>query len=86
MFTLRKITGENVQMNISLGKSYDYIGKQESPEAFERTLDFVCKRLNEEIIYAFVSDENGRETYPLYKTHKNYILTENGKTFADVNL
>ena len=86
MYTLRKITGEHVQINISLGKSYNYVGKLESPKEFERTLEEIFKRLNEDIIYAFISDEDGRNVYPLYSTQKNYIMSESGKTFANVSL
>jgi hypothetical protein len=85
MFILRRISGRGVQMNLNLGSSYTYIGKNENPEEFERTLKEVFDNLNEEIIYAFVSDEDGKHIYPLYKGQKAYIMTESGKTFDNVS-
>lgn len=85
MFILRKITGQGVEMNITLGQSYTYIGKIENPQEFDRTLTEIFKRINEDIIYAFVSNESG-EAIPLYSTQRNYIMTESGKTFKNVSL
>ena len=85
MFILRRISGRGVQMNLNLGSSYTYVGKLENPEEFERTLKEVFDNLNEEIIYAFVSDEDGRHIHPLYKGQKAYIMTESGKTFDNVS-
>jgi len=85
MYTLRKINQQNIEMNISLGKAYNYVGKVESPKEFERILNGSFKDVDKDIVYAFIIDENGKEIYPLYTTHKNYIMTESGKTFAKVS-
>lgn len=83
MFVLRKISGEDVQMNIALGSSYTYIGKLENPKEFDRTSKEVFNDLNKEIIYAYVSNHSGA-IHPLYEKQSNYIMTEGGKTFANL--
>lgn len=85
MFILRKISGQGVEINITLGQSYTFIGKIENPQEFNRTLSEIFKQSNEEITYAFVSNEDGK-MIPLYSTQKNYIMTESGKTFKNVSL
>lgn len=77
-------------MNFVLGKSYTYVGKEETPEEFARdferihgypidSADEVDKR-----IYAFVSSEVGDAVYSLFSNQQNYIMTDSGKTFSNL--
>lgn len=93
MFTLRKITGtERVEMNIFLGESYTLIDRERNKAEFERTYkvfwgDIADDPTVKEELYGFVVHErNGRcgEIIPLYHKHENYIMTCEGKTFANI--
>ncbi len=87
MYTLRKITNENVEMNIGLGSEYTLIRK----ETCEKEFNFFCQRFDytdEDVerdgIYAIISSYDGSKLIPLYKCQLNFIMTENGKTFSNV--
>ena len=94
MFALRKITEEQTEMNIDLGKSYTIV-HQLSKSEFDRLFNVVYKETIEtsdsmdlkdmrERVYAFVTTENGFEILPIFRNHKNYIMTESGKTFSKI--
>lgn len=86
MFILRIYTkAEKVETNQVLGPIYSIIRKEENPTEFELILTNQFKRLNEDVIYAFVSYDSGREMRPLYKGQSAYIMTESGKTFSNVS-
>ncbi len=86
MFILRIYTAaEKVESNLILGKHYNIIKKEENPIEFERTLTEQFKRLNEDVIYAFIIYDHGSEIRPLYKDQTAYIMTDSGKTFANVS-
>lgn len=76
MFTLRKMTGNGVQMNFYLGKSYTMVHHEKNPEEFEQAR----KKLgyDAEDVFGFVSDEDGH-TFALFPKQANYIMI-NGKT------
>lgn len=83
MFILRKITGgeEKRQLNWVLGDSYGLTLKEEHPEEFEKMLKFYepCHD-----VYGFISYDGGKILW-LYPNQKNYIMTESGKTFANIS-
>lgn len=85
MYTLRKITESNVEMNITLGKSYTFVGLKDSPDEFNRThKKFYEDQVREDVdVYAYVSDHDGK-IYPLFQGQKAYIMSEKGRTFANV--
>lgn len=89
MYTLRRIAGDGVQMNIALGRTYNLIEKEKSKFEFDKCYDYLFKMKEEDAavssVYAFVSDEDGKNIYPLYKNQKAYIMTESGKTFSNIS-
>lgn len=86
MFVLRRITGEGHQVNECLGQSYHFIDKESNKEDFERTYEIYNggSPEREECIHAFLTYDEGKEIKPLYRPSKYYIMTENGKTFANL--
>ena len=93
MFALRKII-ENNQTNYALGIQYSIIHRFEEPELFQETflkvfgynhvadLDPTSDNYTKNC-YAFIMT-NDFEPIPLYFNQKNYIMTENGKTFSNL--
>jgi len=82
MFILRKITGDGLQMNFALGDDYNFVDKEANPKEFNSMKDFF--KWDDEV-YAFVSYKDGARTMPLYPKQKAFIMTESGKTFANVS-
>lgn len=84
MFYLRLIYQDNTEGNISLGESYTYTSKDTSPEEFERISNSLDMGANIEGAYAFISSPKNQ--LPLYRKNKGaFIMTENGKTYANVS-
>lgn len=79
MFALRKITNDGLEMNFSLGDSYTLVTKDRSPKEFE-------DKMKDHPFYdkanAFIYCKD--EILPLYKTQKNYIVSENGTTYSNL--
>ena len=82
MFVLRRISGQGVQMNSVLGKSYTFIDDTVDPKEFERSMELFDD--NRDKIYAFVGDEGGN-IQPLFRGQGAYIMTGSGKTFSNVS-
>lgn len=96
MFILRRISGRGIQMNHVLGEQYTIIGKFENPEEFKRTFlqhfkkdhvadsdetsDFDTKNVT-----FFIANEDGSILQPIYKNQQNYIMTDSGRTFDNLN-
>lgn len=93
MFTLRRVTQSNVEINQVIGDSYTLVDRESSPNNFR--VDF--EKFFEKPHVADLdpkSDKDTRECYallhfkgdtqPLYKNDQNYIMTENGKTFKNL--
>lgn len=76
MFTLRKIVGDDVQLNFYLGRSYTMVHHERNQKEFEE----LRKKLgyDEGEAFGFVSDEDGH-TFALFSKQANYIMI-NGKT------
>lgn len=79
MFTLRKITNDGLEMNFSLGDSYTLVTKERSPKEFE---DKMKDHPFYDKAYALIYCKD--EILPLYKTQKNYIVSENGTTYSNL--
>lgn len=95
MFILRRISGQGVQMNFCLGNSYTIVTRDHNYEDFCRSFKHIFDRnhvadlddtadSDTKNCYAFVSSEGGGNLYPLWSNQKNYIMTENGKTFCNL--
>ena len=84
-------------MNFVLGNSYTFVSRHENYDEFCKSFRYSFGRdhvadLDESAdqdtknCYAFVSNEDGNKLYALFQNQKNYIMTENGKTFSNVSL
>lgn len=80
MFTLRKITGDGVELNFFLGKSYTLVTQDRNPEEFEKTRKHLGYDVDE--TYGFISDEDGH-TFGLFPKQQNYIMIK-GQTVAHI--
>ena len=84
MYTLRIVFEDKTEQNINLGNSYRVIGYEtkqfeEMKDQFYK--DNIVPSDYTQILYKFVIAQDGTE-YPLYLNNKNYIVSENGSTFA----
>ncbi|MAX51532.1 MAG: hypothetical protein CMH22_06090 [Methylophaga sp.] len=94
MYTLRKITTDNLESNTSLGNSYNVIHREVSYDEFKlhyeahfnanhvADLDENATKFTKNCL-AFISTEEGK-LIPIYKNQYNYIMTESGKTFDKI--
>lgn len=84
MFILRTITGDGHEINQCLGESYNIVLKEQHPDDFkEGQLKEWAETFPE--IYGAIFYAGGSEIRPLYKKQWNYIMTESGKTFANIS-
>ena len=83
MYTLRKISKKSkYQMNICLGDGYT-LTTMESEVEYNQCAEMTGLE-NDENIFGFITgDSTGVLT--LYKTQHNYIMTESGLTFDNLN-
>lgn len=83
MFILRKVEKDGIEINQTIGEFYFYISKEKSPESFEhhRKHNNFDKSEN---LYGFIILELGK-ALPLFSVTENYIMTESGKTFANIS-
>lgn len=87
MFTLRKINGKGMEMNFFLGDEYNIIYKERHPEEFEAFVKTVgLDPDTARQCYGYVTHADGSKHQCLYKKQQNYIMTTDGKTFANVTL
>jgi len=82
MYTLRKISKNGkYQMNICLGKGYT-LTTRESEKEFKEYEQLMG--ISDDNVFAFISgDSTG--VLSLVKSQKNYIMTESGATFDNLN-
>lgn len=81
MFILRRIPKAGGQLNWLLGDSYGLTLKDKQPEQFEQMLES-SKPCHD--VYGFISYAGGKIIW-LYPNQRNYIMTANGKTFANIS-
>lgn len=101
MFTLRRFSSDGIEMNHIVGDNYTYINRERNPKEFRKEfkahfkkdypddLDEYLADLNE------TSDDDMTDCYafvcnpPFYQalwiTQKSFIMTDNGKTFANLS-
>lgn len=95
MFTLRKITSDNIETNTYLGAIFQVIRREENYEEFARTYESIFEKRHvadldnsadnySKDTYAFIITEFGKDVHPLYKKQFNYIVSESGKTFNNL--
>jgi hypothetical protein len=87
MFILRKVTGDGHEINENLGDSYNITYKELHPKDFEGA-ESIYKDFDDLFpgeLYACITCFNGSKVIPLWKKQGNYIMTESGKTFANVS-
>ncbi len=93
MLVLRRISGQGVEMNYVVGDGYTYIHREQNPEDFRKTFKRIFEKdhvadgddandHDTKNVYAFVCHED--YVQPLYKNQKNFMMTENGNTFANL--
>lgn len=93
MLVLRRISSEGIEMNHVVGDTYTYIHRDTNSEEFRKTFKAVFDRdpisfngladNDTKNCYAFVCHHG--HTQPLYKNQKNFMMTENGNTFANLS-
>ena len=86
MFILRKINvSKGIETNINLGNRYDLITKEHNPEEFEKTSKELYDGV-EPIVYGFIIYNDGTNVEDLCCHYYNYLMTGDGKTFANLSL
>lgn len=86
MFILRTITGDGHELNRVLGDSYNIDYKEKHPESFKGDTPFAeWDKLHPDELYGCITYNRGSEIIPLWKKQQNYIMTETGKTFANIS-
>lgn len=94
MYTLRKIF-DNVQHNQLIGDEYSLVDRESNYDEFCRAFEvtFGSKHVADDdteattfskSCYAILFVNGGSATIPLYKKQSNYIMTDSGKTFANL--
>jgi len=95
-FILRKVLNDNTQTNIVLGDQYQLIERDTNYDEFSKAFEvdfgkFHVADLDPESdnftknCYAFLVINEGSKFIPLYKGQFNYIMTDSGKTFANLS-
>jgi len=94
MFTLRKISGNGIEMNAIIGDRYTMIYRDHNPEEFREEFKVLFGKDHVADLDT-KSDSDTKECYAivcnppfykaLYKNQKNFIMTDSGKTFANIS-
>lgn len=73
---------ERIETNQIIGDSYNFVGKFESPEEFEK----ICNHDNfgdyKDDVFGFISCQMGSNIIPLFSKREWYVMTESGRTFS----
>ena len=85
MFTLRRITSENLECNQIIGDDYNLIDAFRNPKEHKETLEIHFQVSEDKDIYGFIVCKNGTEIIPLYLKSTYFVMTGNGETFANVS-
>lgn len=83
------------EINKYIGDNYQFIHREFNPADFARAFQtcFEKPHLSDDDpkadnftteTYAFLHYNSGADIIPLYKNQYNYIMTESGKTFANI--
>lgn len=80
MFTLRKISGDGVEMNFYIGKSYTLILEERNPKEFEDLRQHLKYEPGE--TFGFISGDDG-QVLALFPKQLNYVMV-GGKTVDNI--
>lgn len=90
MYTLRSLTSEGHESNIALGNNYTFIPRKYAEEAFKRVYQNAYESTGKSFqeipnkeCYGMIQSENVNFIF-LWESEKNFIMTENGKTFSNL--
>src|SRR6186713_2491804 len=95
-YTLRTMVANNtIQNNRYLGEEYQVVGREENYEEFSRHYEryFGKKHVADldpesdgfsKDTYCFITASGGSQWIPLYKSQRNYIMTDSGQTFSNL--
>ena len=86
MFILRRITRELNEINTCLDIEYVLTLKEINTEEFEKTLKSLHwdDEVSSKGVYGFVTFHNGESVMPLYEKSNYFIMSSDGKTFANI--
>jgi len=95
-FILRKVLNDNTQTNIVLGDQYQLIERDSNYDEFSKAFEADFGKFHvadldptsdnfAQNCYAFLIIYGGDKLIPLYKKQFNYIMTDSGKTFANLS-
>lgn len=86
MFILRRITSNGLEANTCLGTEYVLVLREANKEEFEERTKLWKDSDLEEEMYGLVCYEDGESIMPLYKKSVYYIMSSDGRTFANISL
>ena len=81
MYTLRIVFEDKTEENINLGNSYRVIGYETKQFKSMECEYYGEYKIFTSELYKFIITEDNHEI-PLFLSNKNYIVSENGSTFA----
>lgn len=81
MFTLRKISGDGVEMNFFLGKSYTLVTQDKNPKEFEAMREHLKYEVGE--TYGFISGDDGN-VLGLFPKQASFVMVS-GRTVDNLS-
>jgi len=84
MFILRRITQEKLEINTCLDIEYVLILKEKNQEEFNERLK-AWDEEDKKSCYGLVCFNDTNFIMPLYEDSSYYIMTSDGKTFANIS-
>jgi hypothetical protein len=84
MFVLRRIAEGELEINTCLGIEYVLVMKEKNRENFGE-LTKLWKEEDLKDVYGLVCFDNTDSIMPLYKNSTYYIMTNSGRTFANIS-
>lgn len=84
MFILRRVDSEGIELNTCLGDQYVLVLKESNESEFEDRTKLWTKD-DKKDLYGVVCYEGGELLMPLYLKSSYYVMTSDGKTFANVS-
>ena len=84
MFVLREITKSKLEVNTCLDIEYVLVLREKNKEEFE-TRTALWENDDVKDVYGVVCFEGGESIMPLNNESSYYIMTSDGKTFANIS-
>lgn len=86
MFILRRINSAKLESNTCLDTEYVLTLQNINPKEFQETMDLLeFDGDDAKEVYGFITYDDGEHIMPLYKKSSYYVMTSDGKTFANVS-